>query len=103
MRGETSPPARAPRTERWVVGPLGGRLTLAHLPPPDTSRWVPRRKAEVIAAVRGGLLDRAEACRRYALSDEELRLWERAMDCAGVPGLRVTRVQIYRPLFEPEG
>lgn len=82
-----------------VQGPLG-RLTLADLPPPDTQRWVARRKAEVLAAIRGGLIDRGEARARWRVSDEELRLWERALDCAGVPGLRVTRVQIYRPVFE---
>lgn len=82
-----------------VPGPYGP-LTLANLPPPDTHRWVVRRKAEVLAAIRGGLLDRAEALRRYRLSEEELKLWERALACAGVPGLRVTRVQVYRPVFE---
>lgn len=70
------------------------------LPPADTTRWVVRRKAQVIAAIRGGALTREEACTRYRLSDEELRLWERAIDAAGVPGLRVTRVQVYRPVFE---
>lgn len=84
----------------WVIGPTGERLTFDQLPPPDTRRWVVRRKAEVLAAVRGGLLSRAEACQRYGLSDEELRLWERALAAAGVPGLRVTRVQVYRPIFE---
>ena len=94
-------PLRQPsRAERYVIGPLGNRLTIGKLPPPDTVRWVPRRKAEVIAAIRGDLLSRAEACQRYRLSEEELQLWERAIDCAGVPGLRVTRVQVYRPVFE---
>ena len=83
-----------------VLGPLGTPLTLQTLPPPDTRRWVVRRKAEVLAAIRGGLLSRAEACTRYRISDEELRLWERAIAFAGVPGLRVTRVQVYRPIFE---
>lgn len=83
-----------------VLGPLGTPLTLQMLPPPDTRRWVVRRKAEVLAAIRGGLLSRAEACTRYRISDEELRLWERAIAFAGVPGLRVTRVQVYRPIFE---
>ena len=84
--------------EKTVPGPMGP-LTLADLPPADTQRWVVRRKAEVLAAIRGGLIDRAEARRRWRLSDEELALWERAVDCAGVPGLRVTRVQIYQPVF----
>lgn len=82
-----------------VPGPLGP-LTFADLPSPDTRRWVARRKAEVLAAIRGGLIERSEARRRWQVSDEELRLWERALDCAGVPGLRVTRVQIYRPIFD---
>ena len=39
-----------------VIGPLGEPLTLDSLPPPSTTRWVVRRKAEVVAAVNGGLL-----------------------------------------------
>jgi len=83
-----------------VPGPLGKILTRGDLPRPDTQRWVARRKAEVLAAIHGGMLDRAEACVLYNLSEEELALWERAVSCAGLPGLRVTRVQIYRPVFE---
>lgn len=70
------------------------------LPPADTRRWVISRKAQVLDAIRDGVLSRAEACARYGISEAELRLWERAVACAGVPGLRVTRVQIYRPVFE---
>jgi transposase-like protein len=70
------------------------------LPPIETTRWVARRKAAIVTAVADGVLDRSEACRRYGISDAELRLWEHAIACAGVPGLRVTRVQIYRPIFE---
>ena len=70
------------------------------LPPIDTTRWVARRKAAVLNAIGLGTLTRAEACARYRISEAELRLWERAVECAGVPGLRVTRVQIYRPIFE---
>lgn len=85
---------------RTVIGPLGEPMTFDQLPPVDTARWVVRRKAEVLAAIRGGLIGRTEACMRYRISEEELRLWERAVDCAGMPGLRVTRVQVYRPVFE---
>lgn len=92
--------ATRPKT---VVGPLGQPLTLDQLPPPDIARWVVRRKAEVLAAIRGGLISRTDACLRYRLSEEELKLWERAIDCAGVPGLRVTRVQVYREVFEAKG
>ncbi|QMW24668.1 DUF1153 domain-containing protein [Sandaracinobacteroides saxicola] len=79
-----------------VKGPDGRRLTLADLPPPHTTRWVARRKAEVLAAIKGGLLSEAEACARYNLSPEELALWQDCIDRAGTPGLRVTRIQHYR-------
>lgn len=72
----------------------------ANLPPPDTKRWVARRKAAVLAAINAGVLTRAQACARYHISEIELRLWERAVHFAGIPGLRVTRVQIYKPIFE---
>lgn len=74
--------------------------TLDDLPPADTTRWVARRKAAILKAIEDGRLTRAEACARYHISEAELRLWERAVAFAGVPGLRVTRVQIYRPVFE---
>ena len=73
------------------------------LPPADTKRWVARRKAIVVAAVRGGALGIEEACRRYKLSMEEFLAWQRAIDRYGVPGLRVTRVQIYRNADAPHG
>lgn len=66
------------------------------LPPADTKRWSPSRKAAVVAAARAGLITREEACARYLLSDEELDAWERALDRNGVPGLRTTRLQSYR-------
>ena len=40
---------------KYVIGPDGSPLTIADLPPKNTRRWVIRRKAEVVAAVRGGL------------------------------------------------
>lgn len=66
-------------------------------PPPDnTRRWVVRRKAAVVAAVRNGELTLEQACRRYQLSEEEFRSWERAFDIHGLYGLRTTRTQQYR-------
>ena len=79
-----------------VMGPSGEPLTMNDLPPPNTQRWVIRRKAEVVAAVRGGLLSLEDACRRYKLSVEEYLSWQRAIDRNGLPGLRTTRVQHYR-------
>jgi hypothetical protein len=69
---------------------------IVELPSPNTKRWVVRRKAVVVAAVRSGVLSLEEACRRYNLSTEEFIAWERSIDRHGVPGLRVTRLQIYR-------
>jgi len=59
-----------------------------------------RRKAEVVAAVDGGLLTIAEACNRYGLTLEELASWQRAVEREGMAGLRATRVQHYRHLHE---
>jgi hypothetical protein len=73
---------------------------LDRLPPPDTQRWVTRRKAQVVAAVRSGLLTFTEACERYRLSDEEFQSWINLLDRHGVRGLRATRMQEYRPADE---
>ena len=83
-----------------VIGPLGEPLTLASLPAPSTTRWVVRRKAEVVAAVNGGLLSIDEVCERYSLTLEEFASWQRAVDRSGMQGLRVTRIQHYRDLYE---
>src|ERR1700757_865664 len=66
------------------------------LPPPDTKRWVTRRKAVIVNAVRTGVISLEEVCRRYELSVEEFFAWQRAIDTHGVPGWRVPRLQIYR-------
>jgi hypothetical protein len=83
-----------------VVGPLGEPLTLDSLRPAGTTRWVVRRKAEVVAAVNGGLLSINDVCERYNLTLEEFASWQRAVDRSGMPGLRVTRIQHYRDLYE---
>jgi len=76
--------------------PRSGTPLMESLPPPNTKRWVVRRKAAVIAAVRSGGLTVEEACRAYQLSEEELLSWERAFEIHGLAGLRVTRIQQYR-------
>jgi hypothetical protein len=75
---------------------MDDNLDLTKLPPPNTKRWVVRRKAAVVQAVRNGSISLRDACRRYTLSIEEFRAWEGAVDRYGIPGLRVTRIQIYR-------
>jgi hypothetical protein len=68
---------------------------MADLPVPEATRWVIRRKAEVVAAVRGGLLSLEEACSRYTLSVEEILAWKYSLDQYGLAGLRTTRIQQY--------
>ena len=75
-------------------------MTLETLPAPNTRRWVIRRKAEVVAAISGGLLTLDEACERYRLSLEEVVAWQRAVERSGMLGLRVTRLQHYRDRYE---
>jgi hypothetical protein len=84
------------RGEKYVIGPTGAPLTVNDLPPENTQRWVIRRKAEVVAAVRGGLLSLDEACERYRLTNEEFLGWQKSIDRHGLAGLRTTRIQQYR-------
>lgn len=79
-----------------VTGPDGRALTMNDLPPPNITRWVTRRKAEVVAAVEGGLLTRKAACDRYNLSEEEFAGWQKLYQRHGSKGLRTTRLQQYR-------
>jgi Protein of unknown function (DUF1153) len=79
-----------------IIGPNGTLLTLADLPSPKTKRWVPRRKAEIVAAVRGGLLSLEDACARYALSLDEFMSWQSALEQYGLTGLRGREMQEHR-------
>ena len=90
MRGDS------PLTAKYVIGPLGHPLTIADLPSPSTKRWVIRRKAEVVSAVRGGLLSLEEVCERYGLTVDEFIEWQNLFDQHGLRGLRSTRVKQYR-------
>lgn len=94
---EFTMPEGFPR-RRAAIGPLGEKLTLESLPPPQCNRWTPRRKAEVVAALTGGLLMEDEARERYSLSLEELAGWRRAVARSGIPGLRATQAQFYKML-----
>ena len=89
--------AQARSRAKFVIGPDGSPLTIADLPPSSTKRWVIRRKAEVVCAVRGGLLSLEDACRRYTLTVEEFLSWQASIDSHGLAGLRTTRIQQYRP------
>jgi hypothetical protein len=86
--------ARIPRSH--VTGPDGDVLTIDNLPRADIRRWVPRKKAQVLAAVRGGLLSFDEACTRYRLTPEEFLAWQDAMSHFGISGLRATDARDFR-------
>ena len=86
-----------------IVGPHGNPMSVNDLPPSDTKRWVIRRKAEVVAGVRAGLITIEEACERYTLSIEEFLSWQRLIDSHGVRGLRATKIQDYRSALRTPG
>ncbi len=74
----------------------GSKMSRADLPPPQTHRWVASRKARVVKAVEAGLLENAEACEIYGLSDEELTDWCDKARKHGEAALKTTSVQKYR-------
>jgi hypothetical protein len=86
-----------------IIGPDGKSLSLDRLPSPSTKRWMARKKAEVVAAVEGGLLTLDEALSRYSLSLEEFAAWQRWAERAGIPALRATKSQQYRAEWEQRG
>jgi Protein of unknown function (DUF1153) len=82
-----------PAPRKAVIGLLGEVLTRDLLPPAGCNRWTARRKAEVVAAVKGDLITLGEARDLYSLSIEEFVSWQRAVEHAGLAGLRATQVQ----------
>ena len=75
-------------------------MTVADLPAPNTRRWVPRRKARVVAAVEGGLISEEEAFERYDITAEEYDCWKAAMSKFGMRGLCVTKINHVRASSE---
>jgi hypothetical protein len=65
------------------------------LPPPNTRRWVVRRKAAVVVAVKSGMITIQQACQVYQLTEEEFLSWKHAFETDGLDGLRMTRTQQY--------
>jgi hypothetical protein len=95
QRDLASGKAKAER-QNYIVGPNGDVITVADLPKPSTTRWVIRRKAEVVLAVTSGLLTLDEACQRYRLTREEFFAWQAAIERHGLLGLRATHLKDYR-------
>lgn len=96
----TSKNPAAPHDQVKIVRVSDKKGDFANLPSPDTRRWVTRRKAQVVSAVRNGVLTVEQACERYNLSREEFDSWRHLLDEHGVRGLRATRMQEYLP---PQG
>ncbi len=85
------------RRARVVIGPEGNAISIADLPSASVgARWVIRKKAIVVAAVRGGLLSIEDACSLYDLTLEEFMSWQSSVDRYGLMGLRTTKLQQYR-------
>lgn len=63
--------------------------------PPVEGRMTPGRKAQIIDAIKAGVITMAEAQARYNLSAEEIATWATRLENHGVAGLRVTRTQRY--------
>jgi hypothetical protein len=85
-----------------VDGSLPRTKTAADkLPPADTKRWTPRRKASVVGAVLSGTISLEEVFRRHDLSGDEFLSWQNAMERHGVLGLYTTKIQKYR--YSPVG
>jgi hypothetical protein len=79
----------------YVNGPDGQIITINDLPDPK-GRWTAKRKAVVIAAVRGGLLTLSDATARYKFSASELARLGELLNGHSQEGLRTTYVKQYR-------
>ena len=80
----------------YVRGADGSALSLSDLPAANSQRWVMRHKANVVAAVRGGLISLEDVCLRYGVTTEEFLVWSSAFDRFGISGLRVTQSQKFQ-------
>lgn len=54
-------------------------------------RWSVRRKARVLLALAKGIVTQADVLEAHGIDTEELASWERAVEDAGVTGLRATK------------
>jgi hypothetical protein len=64
--------------------------------PPPSGRWVGSVKEQLILAVRSGAVMLDDVSQVFHLSPDEFHAWQAAYDRWGVPGLRSTRLQVYR-------
>ena len=76
---------------RAVTLPGGEVLTRADLPTMETKRWVASRKLKVVSAIEYGLISSEDAMEMYALSEEEIEEWKKALHDGGIEKLKATR------------
>ena len=69
---------------------------LSDLPSPDTQRWDSKRKAQVVEAVRAGVLSIEQATHIYDMSIEEFLSWQLLYERYGTHGVTVKRALQYR-------
>ena len=81
---------------RFVELPDGRKISSSDLPPIATTRWVAKRKLQIVQAVSAGLISAERVCERYGLSDDELKEWCSAMAMHGAGALQATKLQLYR-------
>lgn len=80
----------------------GGTLTIQDLPREADIRWTIRRKANVAAAVLGGLLAKEAVEKKYKLNPFELQQWTKSLQKNGLFSLRVTRLKSYLQVEEAD-
>ncbi len=76
--------------------PDGRKISSSDLPPVSTTRWVAKRKLQIVQAVSAGLITAEKVCERYGVSDDELKEWCAAMAMHGAGALQATKLQLYR-------
>jgi uncharacterized protein DUF1153 len=92
-------PCRGTARHRAVRGQKGGNLRAVESRyQQPCQRLTPSEYKTLSSPVLSGAISLEEACRRYELSVEKLRTWQRAIETHGVPGLGATRFQIYRDI-----
>lgn len=68
----------------------------SELPPADTCRWDSKRKAQIVEAVRAGVLSIEQATDTYDMSIEEFLSWQLLYERYGANGLTVKHAKKYR-------
>ena len=68
----------------------GSFLSVADLPPCDTTRWVASRKLVVVRAVLYQLRPQEEILETYSISEEEFRACVSCLAANGPSGLKIT-------------